>query len=193
MSPPTLRAAGSNVESRRSRKRRSVWLEIACLTVVSGVVFYLWAVGLPLSWTADYDRTRYTRIIEAIAADPQHLCGRRLDNAGQELGLEDVPWDDGNVQNLPGSYRIYHFQGFALYVHLDYMREGLTQDMLLGRGSTEERLQARNLLWIHPLIPPFVLIDGLNSREERMKRYWTRVDEEIEEINKKMREEMGHS
>jgi hypothetical protein len=139
MSSPALGTTESNVEGRRSLRWWSVRLGIAGLAVVSGVALTLWAMGLPLSWTADYDRTSYDRIIEAIAADPQHLCGTRLDDAGRELGLEDFPWDDGNVQNLPGSYRIYHFRGFALYVTLDYMREGVTQDMLLGRGSVEER------------------------------------------------------
>ncbi len=161
-------------------------LGIACLSIVSGVALSLRAIGLPLSWTADYDKARYARITRAIAADPQHLCGRRLYDVGRELGLEDVPWDDGNVQNLPGSYRVYHFRGFVLYVSLEYMREGLTQDMLLERGSTEEKLRGRDLLRIDPHNAPFVMIDGISRREERMRQYWARVDEEIEKINKAM-------
>ncbi len=166
--------------------RRYLLLGIACLAVVSGVALYVWATGLPLSWTADCDRARYARIVKAIAADPQHLCSRRLYDVGRELSLEDAPWDDGNVQNLPGSYRIYHFRGFALYVSLDYMRQGLTQNMLLERGSAEEKLQARDLLRIDPHNPPWVLIDGLKSREARMRIYWARENEAIREINEQM-------
>lgn len=186
MRSPAPTAGGSNVKSQWSLRQRSLWLGLAGLAVVSGVALAIWAVGLPPSWTMDYDRTRYARIIKAIAADPQHLCGRRLDDASEELGVEDVPWDDGNVQNVPGSVRIYHFRGFRVYVTLDYTREGVTQDMLLERGSPEEQLRARDLLRIHPHHPPFVLIDGLRGREERMQQYWAQVDEEIEEINREI-------
>jgi hypothetical protein len=33
------------------------------------------------------------------------------------------------------------------------------------------------------------MIDGLSSREERMRQYWARVDEDIKEINKKTESE----
>jgi hypothetical protein len=189
MRSPAFRTAESRVNVRRFLTRRFLLLGIACLAVVSGVALYVWATGLPLSWTADYDRASYARIINAIAADPQHLCGRRLYDVARELGLQDAPWDDGDVQNLPGSYRVYHFRGFALYVTLEYMRQGLTQNMLLERGSADEKLQARDLLRINLNIPPHVLIDGLSSRDERMRRYWARVYEDIKEINKKMESE----
>ena len=149
MRSPAFWTAGSRVNVRRFLTRRFLLLGIACLAIVSGVVLYVWATGLPLSWTADYDRATYARIMSAIAADPQHLGGRRLYDVARELGLEDAPWDDGNVQNLPGSYRVYHFRGFALYVTLDYMRQGLTQNMLLERGSADEKLQAHDLLRIN--------------------------------------------
>jgi len=186
MRSPVFWTAGSRVNVRRFLTRRFLLLGIACLAVVSGVALYVWATGLPLSWTADYDRARYARISKAIAADPQHLCGRRLYDVARELGLEDAPWDDGNVQNLPGSYRIYHFRGFALYVTLEYMQQGLTQNMLLERGSAVEKLQARDLLRINVHMPPHVLIDGLSSREERMGIYWARENEAIRKINEQM-------
>jgi len=186
MRSPAFWTAGSRVKVRRSLDRRYLLLGIACLAAVSGVALSVWAIGLPLSWTADYDRARYARIIKAIAADPQHLCGRRLYDVARELGLEDAPWDDGNVQNLPGSYRIYHFRGFALYVTLEYMQQGLTQNMLLERGSADEKLQARDLLRINLYLPPHVLIDGLSSREARMRIYWARQNEAIREINEQM-------
>ena len=189
MRAPALKTAGSKAGRRRSRTRRYVLLAIASLAVVSGVALSIWAIGPPLSWTADYDKVSYARIINAIAADPRHLGGRRLYDVSRELGIEGAPWDDGNVQNLPGSYRIYHFRGLALYMSLEYMGEGLTQNMLLERGSPEERLQGRDLLRIHTHIPPFVIIDGISGRAERMRQYWARQEEAIEEINKKMKSE----
>jgi hypothetical protein len=161
-------------------------LAVAGLFVVSGVAFSVWAIGLPLSWAADYDRARYARITRAIAADPQHLGGRRLYDAGREVGLEDAPWDDANAQNRPGSFRIYHFRGFALYVSLEWGRQGLTDNMLLERGSADEKLQARDLLRIDPHNAPYVLIDGLSSREERMRLYWARQEKAMREINKQL-------
>jgi hypothetical protein len=77
--------------------------------------------------------------------------------------------------------------GVALYVTLDYMRQGLTQNMLLERGAAEEKLQARDLLRINLHVPPHVLIDGLSSREERMRIYWARQNENMREINELMR------
>ena len=88
-------------------------------------------------------------------ATHQHLCGRRLYDVGQELGWDDVHLGRcQHVQNRPGSLRIYHFRGFCLYVTLEYMQQGLTDNMLLERGSDEEKLQARDLLRISLHNPP---------------------------------------
>jgi hypothetical protein len=184
---PPVTTAGSKREGRRSRTRWYVLLGIASLSAISGIALYIWAIGLPLSWAFDYDSVRYTRITNAIARDPQHLGGRRLYDVSRELGLEDVSWDDGNVQNLAGSLRIYHFRGFALYVTLDYMGEGVTEDMLLERGSAEEKLRGRDLVRINRSSAPFILIDGISSREERMRRYWAREEEAMKDINEQMR------
>ena len=171
---------------RRPLTRRFLLVGIACLAVVCGLALTVWATGLPLSWTADYDRAQYNRIVSAIAADPKHLGGRRLYDVAHQLGFEDVPWDDGSVQNRAGSMRIYHFRGFALWVTLDYMRDGVTEDMMLERGSAEEKLQARDLLRINLNVPPSVWIDGLASREERMRIFWAREEEAIRKLNEEM-------
>jgi hypothetical protein len=184
--PASMHQNHMKVKIRRPLTRRFLLLGIAWLAVVSGFALYVWATGLPLPWTADYDRASYSRIVKAIAADPKRLCGRRLYDVARELGMDDAPWDDANVQNRPGSFRIYHFQGFALYVTLEYMRQGLTNNMLLERGSEAEKLRARNLLQINLDIPPYVLIDGLKRREERMRIYWAREEEAIREINEQM-------
>lgn len=187
MRAPSPETAGSKVGDQRHPRRRRVLFGIACLSIVSGVALSIWVFGIPLSWTADYDRASYARIKHAIAADPQHFCGKRLYDVLRELGLENAHWDDGNVQNLPGSSRLYHFRGFALYVSLDYMAEGVTEDMLLERGSPSEQLRGRDLLRIDPHIRPFVLIDGISNRQERMRRFWAEVDAEIRKINEQMK------
>jgi hypothetical protein len=163
-----------------------VLLGIASLFFVSGFGVSIWAIGLPPSWTVDYDRASYRRITRAIAADPQYLCGRPLYDVIRELGLEDVPWDDGNAQSLAGSCRIYHFRGFSLCVTLEYMRQGVTENVLLERGSPEEKLQNRALLWTNLNQSPFVMLDGIKRREERMRQYRAWNEESIKQLNKKM-------
>jgi hypothetical protein len=178
----------------RPLTRRFLSVGIGSLAVVCGLALYIWATGLPLSWTAEYDRAKYNRIVSAIAADPKHLCGRRLYDSAGELGFEDAPWDDGNVQNRTGSLHIYHFRGFALWVTLDYMRQGVTEEMMLERGSAEEKLKARDLLRINLNIPPSVWIDGLASREERMRIFWAREEEAMRRINEEMElKRRGHA
>jgi hypothetical protein len=156
---------------------------LAVAAMVARVILVMWP---PLTWVYDYDRAAYDRIVEAIAADPQHLCGQRLYDVSRELGLKDVPWDDGNVQNLSGSLRIYHFRGFSLNLPLDYTSQGVTEEMLLARGESTEQPPARDLLRINRFQYPSVWVDGIGNREERMRQFRKRVEDNIREINEKM-------
>jgi hypothetical protein len=152
------------------------------LFVVSGFGCALLILGNPRFWTFDYDRTRYNQIRRAIDADSNHLRGRPLDEIVKTLGLENVPWDDGNVQNEPGSYRIYHFRGFSLNVTLEQWPEGVRPHSVVGRSFTSEELQRPTVLWLGSY-DPFILVDGIPDREERMRRFWKAVDDEIRWIN----------
>jgi hypothetical protein len=138
----------------------------------------------------DHDKAMYARISKAIAGDPKHLSGTRLYDFIRELDLEDIPWDDANCQNSAGSVRIYHFRGFWLRVNLTvpfehWRREGGVERILLEQGSLEEKRQARDWLLIEN--QPFALIDGINSREERMRKYWAEVNESLRKINEEMK------
>ena len=136
----------------------------------------------------EYDKAMYARISKAIAGDPRHLSGKRLYDFIRELDLEDIPWDDANVQNRAGSLRIYHFRGFMLsvnlYVPFEHQRHRGPERILLEQGSLEEKRQARDWLLIGS--GPFALIDGINSREERMRKYWAEANEEARRINEEM-------
>ena len=90
-------------------------LGIVCLSVVFALALYIWIRSLPPFWWLDHDKPMYARISKAIAGDPWHLSGKRLYDFIRELDLEDIPWDDANVQDWAGSFRIYHFRGFRLY------------------------------------------------------------------------------
>jgi hypothetical protein len=130
----------------------------------------------------------YARISKAIAADPRHLSGERLYDFIRELDLEDIPWDDANVQNEVGSLRICHFRGFMLsvnlYVPFEHWRHRAPERILLEQGSVEEKRQGRD--WLRIASRPYALIDGINSREERMRKYWAEVNESLRQINEEM-------
>jgi len=168
-------------KSRPFRFTRSKLLVLTLLFAASGIGLAVWNRGLPPSWTADYDKERYTQIRSAIAADKEHLLGKSFEEVSKQLDLEDVPWDDGSVQNA-GQYRIYHFRGFAFYVNVDLQLP--TDSPVRNRQYTGEELQRYGVLQLshqHPV----VRIDGLNDRQERMKRFWKAVDESCERINAK--------
>jgi hypothetical protein len=155
----------------------------ACLLFV---LFVLWARGLPPSWVFDYDQAAYRNITKRLASNPQHLRGRRFDDFSHEMGLDDIPWDDINFQ-APGPCLMYHFRGFALIVRLEYAHDGVSQSTSQKKqGSAEERLPFRERLRIDSHSRPYLTIDGISTREERMRRHQAMIDKQIEEINKEM-------
>ena len=172
---------------RRFLRWRHVLLGIVCLSVVFALAFYIWIRSLPPFWWLDHDKAMYARISKAIAADPKHLSGKRLYEFIRELDLEDIPWDDANVQNQAGSLRIYHFRGFNLYVNLsvpvEHWQHRGPERILLEQGSLEEKRQARD--WLRIGSGPFAHIDGINSREERMRKYWAEVNESLRRKNER--------
>ncbi len=137
----------------------------------------------------EYDRATYARISKAIEADPTPSWDKRLYDFLRELNLEDTPWDDANLQNEAGSFRIYHFRGFMLSVNLyvpsEHWRDVAPQKILLEQGSLEEKRQARD--WLRIERRPYASIDGINSREERMRKYWAEANESLRRINEEMK------
>ena len=181
MSVPPSAVAQSKGAGRCFLRWRHVLLGIICLSVVFALALYFWIRSLPPLWWLDHDKAMYARISKAIAADPRHLSGKRLYDFIREMDLEDIPWDDANVQNQAGSLRIYHFRGFNLYVNLsvppEHWQHRGPESILLEQGSLEEKRQARD--WLRIGSRPFAHIDGINSREERMRKYWAEVNESL--------------
>ena len=179
------RPAETRARSRWLRFNRRRLIVIAFLFVVAGVSLALSTSALPLSWTADYDRGRYDRILTAIAADPTHLRGKPFDPVSKELGLDEVPWDDGVAFQVPdGMYRIYHFRGFALHVTMQLLPAGATPDRPERPNSAGEEPRSHGTLWIHD--SPMIRIDGIGDRGERMKRHFKELDEMCAHINAEM-------
>ena len=157
----------------------SVW---PLLLTVCGTGLAVRIVGLPLSWTADYDREGYKRIQRAIAADPQHLLGRRYDEVSRELRLENVPWDDIAMQRPTGMSRMYHFRGFRMDMTLELLPQGITPSSHEQWNATTEELERHGTLWLaHD--PPFVLVDGIQTQKERIERYRKAEDEMCRQMN----------
>lgn len=155
------------------------------LFVVCGIGLAILCVGLPLSWTANYDRERYYQIRRVIAADPECFLDRPFAEMTRECRLEDVPWDDAAIQQPSGMYRIYHFRGFALHVTLRLLPPGIRPRSTGPWTSSEEQLQRHGVLWI-AFEKPVVEIDGIPDRKERMRRYWKAIDEMCQEVNARM-------
>ena len=151
----------------------------------AGLALALGTSGLPPSWTADYDRARYIQVRQAIEDDREHLLGRSFDDFSKQLRLEDVPWDDGLALQLPeGMYRIYHFQGFALHVTLEPLPAGVTPDRIGRSRCSDEERQRPRVLWF--IDAPFVRIDGIGDRRERMTRHLKELDRICAEHNAEM-------
>ena len=188
-------AAQSKGAGRRFWRWRSVLLGIVCLIAVFLVAVFNCPIDVRRAWLLglEYDKAMYARISKAIAADPRHLSGKRLYEFIRELDLEDIPWDDASVQNQAGFFRIYHFRGFQLYVNVylpfEHWQHGRPEKILLEQGSLEEKRQARD--WLRIESRPYALIDGINSREERMRKFWAAVHEGLRRFNEELNEKRG--
>jgi hypothetical protein len=157
---------------------------------VCGIWLAVWILRQPPGWTLDHDRKRYNQIQTAIDADPHHLLGRSLEQVTKELRLENVPWDDGGTQNGPGTYCIYHFRGFALYVTLASLPAGIAPGETVGRSLTSEELSRPEVPWLLNY-DPFILIDGIRDRKERMTKFWKAADESVKQMNAEMERKRG--
>jgi hypothetical protein len=174
--PPETVTIGVTSETQpcqRSRLRLAAVVSIFLIAYSVGSLCLL-VPSLPPAWTADYDRARYTQISDAIANDEYRRLGKPFDEVATELGLEEVPWDKGFGQS--GEDRIYHFRGFALYINLVDSPRGLT-----SHGADVDR---RGVQWISPY--PFVRIDGISDRNERMEQYWEACNDECNRINREV-------
>ena len=89
-----------------------------------------------MSWIYDYNKERYTQIKRAIEADQQHLCGKSFDEVAEELSLQDVPWDNFDIQQGPERTSCVStiFEAGALYVTLEILPAGITPQ---SRGTME--------------------------------------------------------
>ena len=189
MSAPPSAGAQSKGAGRRFLRWRFVLLGIACLFVVFATAVFNCPIEVRRAWILgqEYDKATYAQIRKAIAADQRPFRDKRLADFIRELDLEDIPWDVVMDQNETGIPRIYHFRGFRLFVGVDLPPDYVQRDygrILREEGSPEEKRRARDLLRI--TYGPYILIDGISSRGERMRRYWAEINESIRQINEKM-------
>jgi hypothetical protein len=176
-----FRPAELKAKNRSFRLSRRKLFVLTLLSVVSGIALIAWSTGLPLSWTADYDKERYNHIRRAIEADPQHLLGKSLDEVTKRLGLEGVPWDSGeDFQGPRGEFRIYHLRGFALYVTVAPLPNVDWSPSFDVWSSTKVQLDGQR---------PYLRIDGISDPKQRMNGYWGAIDEMCKRLNAQMEQE----
>ena len=165
-------------------RSRAPWVILAIGACLLLVLFVLMAGGFPKSWMFDYDTAAHADITRKIADYPK-LRGKRFDDVSRELGLEDIPWDDINYQGLAPCL-MYHFRGFALIVRLEYSWTERIPESSHKQFSADERLPFRERLRIHSRNRPSIWIDGISSREERMRQHNARVRAQEDETNREM-------
>jgi hypothetical protein len=167
-----------------------LWRTLFVVTLVfveCGIGLALLNPRLPLSWTADYDRGRYAEIRRAIDSDPRQLGSRPFDEVSRKLRLEEVPWDDVSLQELPGTVRLYHFRGFSLQINVGRLPPGITPDDIGKVRWTDsiEELNRHGVLWTGQQAP-WLRIDSVGDRKERMRRFWRDAEEGCKRINAEM-------
>lgn len=133
----------------------------------------------------DYDKTRYDQIEALINSSTNHLLGKSLDEVSDLLSLKGVPWDTGYTSYPFGETRIYHFRGYYLHLHLEILPKGTSPTNHLGVSFTEEELQKSGVRWLAAFYP-FVRVDGLTNRVERVTNYWAAVGVGFRKRNEEM-------
>ncbi len=152
-----------------------------------GLLLALLLLLFAAAWWAminHYDRARYNQIDELIAADGDHLLGRSLAEVSGLLGLEDVPWDLGYTNSPDCEMRIYHFRGFALYIHLQILPPGVTPNTVNNYSLSETDLRRSGVRWVWGFYP-FLKTDGIADRKARMAQYWVEVGHGLAEKGRK--------
>ena len=95
-------------------------------------------------------------------------------DASKLLKLDGVKWDRG-YDNLPlGEWRIYHFDGFYLALHLSVRPQGVR----LGEGfgvTNEPELRSNGVWWVDAW-EPRLQVDTLKDPKRRMSNHWAGVE-----------------
>lgn len=182
--------APKHLSQTQTNGRARTWMRLFAASgfvlAASIAVRFVLLPAFPPSWTTNFDRQRYVEFYETTRADKHRLLGRSFEEVSRQFGLEHVPWDDASFQNL-GSYRIYHFRGFAFHVLID---RRLPDDSPLRekRSYTGEDFQRYGVMRLVGQCP-FVRADGLDDPKERMKRYWAGIARASAEVNAQMERE----
>ena len=122
-----------------------------------------------------FDKTRYNKMRHVIQGSTSNMLGMTFADASRLLSLEGVNWERG-YDNYPlGEWRIYHFRGFYLGLHLSVRPQGV----LLGQGysiTNEPELRGNGVWWVDSW-KPFLQIDKLTDPKQRMSNHWAKVEE----------------
>ena len=190
MSMTTPEVVQTKAERGRFRFGRRTIYVFKLVFVFGGILVWLWIQGIPVAWTANYDRERYYEMRRVIEGDRKRLLGKTFAEASQLLRLDGVPWDDVAVKQEPGMFRVYHFRGFALYLTLRRYPPGITPESHTPWTSSGQELDRTGVLRLASQYPA-IKIDEVTDRAERLKRYWKAVEEACARISAEMEKNRG--
>lgn len=122
-----------------------------------------------------YDKARYEKMQHMIETSPSNMLGMSLTNASRLLSLEGVPWDRG-YDNYPlGEWRLYHFRGFYLALHLHVLPPGIEPGSTQQFSYMEAPLRQTGVWWVGQW-KPRLAIDKLTDPKARMSKHWADVE-----------------
>jgi hypothetical protein len=112
--------------------------------------FLIAAIGIILTGCRDhtYDVVRYHKMQQVIEGSTNKLLDRRLTDVSRLLVLDSVPWDEGYSNYPLGQYRIYHFKGFWLGLHLAVLPPGISPRNRQGFSFVEADLRRNGVWWV---------------------------------------------
>jgi hypothetical protein len=128
-----------------------------------------------------YDRARHDEVISVLKWIIENKKKRDsdvlapFDQVSNLLFLENVAWDDVSVNaGRGGQVRMYHFQGFCLYLYLE------TRHQENSDHRSAENLSNKGVVYVNGL--PSIQIDGLNDPQERIRLFRKEVAESVRRV-----------
>jgi len=140
------------------------------------LVFAITCVLLDGCSSRGYDKGRYESMQHVIETGQSNMLGMPFTNAARLLSLEGVAWDRG-YDNYPlGEWRLYHFRGFYLGIHLEVRPPGITPASTQQFSFQDAYLRQTGVWWVGQW-RPYLKIDNLTDPKQRMSNHWAEVEQ----------------
>lgn len=121
-----------------------------------------------------YDKDKYEEILKYLGKDSSKLFGTPINTLISTLDLTNVEWNYGYTNMPNGEVRIYHFDGFYLFLHLEILPKDIDFNKRKQYSSTFADLKKNGVRYLSSF-NSFVRIDGIEQSDKRLTEYWASV------------------